>query len=308
MAKNKYPIDPQLPQLKNVPMPSFVLSMGNAVLSLHKLRGDEKVKVSHTKVESYDGAKIPVTVISPVGIEEPAACLVYHHGGGFATKAAPYHFQIARDYALGAGCKVVMSDYRLAPKHPYPAAAEDAFAVYSYAAGLPDVDSSRLAMGGDSAGGNLAAACCLMARDRGLAQPCFQLLIYPVTDRRMDYESMRLFNDTPMWNAPLNRRMWKWYLPEGAEHVEYASPIEAESLEKLPPAYVETAQFDCLRDEGAAYAQALMQAGVPVELNQTLGTVHGYDILRKGSLVQGNIHRRIQALKRAFEGQGEKAE
>lgn len=193
-------------------------------------------------------------------------------------------------------------DYRLAPRNPFPAAAEDAYCAYAFARFFPEklgIDPGRIAVGGDSAGGCLAAGCAMAARDRGFP-PCFQLLIYPVLDRRMQTDSMEKYRDTPMWNTVKNRMMWKMYLPESDPAGEYASPGEAKFFEGLPPAYIETAEFDCLHDEGAAYADKLRSAGICAELNETKGTVHGFDVITNSRLVKQCIERRIAALKNAF--------
>lgn len=302
----KYNIHPDFALISHFkpPVHPAVIPIGNAFLSLPMIRSDREVVITKGKVESYDGVSVPYLFFEPVGLKRPSPYLVYYHGGGFAFKAAPYHYQLARIYAKEAGCKVLFVDYRLAPKHPFPTPVEDCFAAYRWVleqAEYLGLDKEHVALGGDSAGGNLAAACCLMARDRGLPLPCFQMLIYPAVDRRMETKSMKLFEDTPMWNAQKNRAMWPLYLPDPeAAPVEYASPMEAASLAGLPKAYIETAEFDCLRDEGINYANALRSAGCPVELNQTHGTVHGFDTLLGSSIVKACISRRVEALKNAF--------
>ena len=164
------------------------------------------------------------------------------------------------------------------------------------------LDKNRIAVGGDSAGGALAAAVCQMARDRGTDMPCFQLLVYPVTDRRMDTESNRKFTDTPMWNSTLSAMMWQGYVQdENLSNIAYASPMEANSFAGLPDAYVETAEFDCLRDEGIAYADALKAAGVEAILNETKGTMHGFDAAGGATVSKNAVARRIQYMKKMFE-------
>lgn len=236
-------------------------------------------------------------LFSPRELHGKAPCLVYFHGGGFVFGASGAHYRIARQYALGAGCRVLFVQYRLAPRHRHPIPVEDCYLSYQWAvenAEQLELDASRMALGGDSAGGCLCAAVAQMCRDRGASMPLFQLFIYPVTDRRMDTESNRRFTDTPMWNSRLSAAMWQNYLPEGPlSSPAYASPMEAATLAKLPPAYVELAEFDCLHDEGLAYAQRLQAAGVPVELNDTHGTMHGYEIAWKAPTVQSAIQRRI---------------
>ncbi len=256
------------------------------------------------------GAHIPVSsgtipaeiVRAASGRGRPA--LVYYHGGGFIMEAAAYHYRLVRRYARESGCVAVMPRYRLAPQHPYPVPVEDALAAYLWVrahAGQLGVDPDRIAVGGDSAGGTLAAAVCLLARDRGLPMPCFQLLVYPATDSRMLTLSMARYADTPMWDADANRRAWALYIPDEARHTEpYAAPLCAASLAGLPPAYLETARYDCLHDEGVSYARALENAGVPVTLVETEGTMHGFDIFERSPYVQKIVAGRTDALRAAF--------
>lgn len=203
-------------------------------------------------------------LIEPAGCSETLPCLVYFHGGGFVMRAAPSHCEIMRRYAVLSHIKVLYVDYRLAPKHPYPAVLDDCLAAYRFALDNAEkigIDRAKIAVGGDSAGGCLAAALCHTARGRGIALPRFQLLIYPVTDCRMRTASMKKYTDTPMWNAVLNKKMWGWYLPNGMQPDAGASPALAQSFDLLPPAYIETAEFDCLHDEGAEYASLLQKIG-----------------------------------------------
>ena len=251
------------------------------------------------------GNAIPTVIFSPRGTEGVALpCLVFFHGGGFIMPAAPHHYTLAREYAERARCRVVFPDYRLAPKHPFPAAAHDCADAYRWTAAHADelqIDPNRIAVGGDSAGGDLAAAVSQMARDLGWPAPVFQLLIYPVTDRSMQTETAKQFRDTPLWNTALSEKMWAWYLPrEPEEPVCYAAPIEAASFAGLPAAYVEVADFDALRDEGLAYADALEKAGVPVTLRRTKGTPHGFEVLTRAPITRTAAGWRCDALREAF--------
>ena len=142
----------------------------------------------------------------------------------------------------------------------------------------------------------------LMARDRKAVRPMFQLLIYPVTDRRMNTESARRYRDVPVWNAALSEKMWAYYLPSlPAEHIEYASPMEAPSFAGLPEAYVEVAEFDSLRDEGLNYASALEKAGVKVTRHETKGTPHGFEFISGAPLTLSTVRHRAEILRAAFE-------
>lgn len=274
-----------------------------------RVDGDDKVSVTRLSVRSYDGAEIPIFSIEPRSFRAKRKtgtipCLVYYHGGGFFFEGAGYHYTLAKRYALECGCRVLFAQYRLAPKHPHPTPAEDCYAALRFAfesAAELRTDAARIAVGGDSAGGALAAAVCQMARDRGTDAPLFQLLVYPVTDRRMETESCRLFTHTPMWNSRLSEKMWEGYVPNtDAPDVAYASPMEATRFDALPPAYVETAEFDCLRDEGIAYAKALQSAGVDVTLNETRGTMHGFDIVKNAPTSKEAVAARIAFMRDKF--------
>lgn len=147
---------------------------------------------------------------------------------------------------------------------------------------------------GDSAGGNLATAVTLMARDRGLAMPSALMLIYPVTDKRMMTESMKRYTDTPVWDANLSKMMWNAYLGEQQpEHMEYASPVEASSFEGFPPTYIEVAEFESLHDEGILLYERLKEIGIPVELHEIKGACHGFEIAIKSKITRDCMRRRI---------------
>lgn len=241
---------------------------------------------------------------SPKDIGKKAPCLVYYHGGGFVFPASPHHYSLAKEYAQRAHCKVLFADYRLAPKYPFPIAPEDCYAAYSWVlsnAGELAVDPARVAVSGDSAGGQLATVVCLMARDRGQAIPCGQMLIYPAAGD-VETESVKKYTDTPMCNSRDMEKYGKLYRsdPSVGENV-YASPIEAETLEGLPTAYIETAEFDCLRDGGILYADRLRQFGVSAELYNTEGTMHGFDIVLNSPIVRACVDRRLEFLKQIFQ-------
>jgi acetyl esterase/lipase len=203
------------------------------------------------------------------------------------------------------GAVVVSVDYRLAPEHPFPAGVEDCYAALAWLAAHAaelGVDPARIAVAGQSAGGGLAAATALLARDRGGPALCFQLLEIPELDDRLDTPSMRAFTDTPLWNRPNAVWSWKHYL--GASHAgepsAYAAPARAKDLAGLPPAYVSTMEFDPLRDEGILYALRLLQAGVPVELHSYPGTFHGSALLPGAKVSQRGAREVMEALRHAL--------
>lgn len=212
--------------------------------------------------------------------------LVWYHGGGWVLGSLETADQVCRALANAAGCAVVSVDYRLAPEHPFPAGLEDAYSALLWV--LADgngvgIDRSRVAVGGDSAGGNLAAAAALLAREgvgMGEAEthrPCFQFLIYPVTQHGFDTPSYSENATGYFLTQAMMRFFWNHYLrrPEDGQN-PLASPLLANDLKGLPPAWVATAQYDPLRDEGEAYANRLKEAGVTVESVRYDGMIHGF--------------------------------
>lgn len=305
---SKYNIHSDFKKYENtkLPLSPWLLPLINMLIarSVNKIKPAEGVMATKKKIPGYQQGMIELTIYEPKDIPQNAPCLIYLHGGAFALKAAPYHKNLVCEYALKTPCKVIFVDYRLAPKYAFPVGVEDCYAAFEWVSSHAEelsIDHKRIAIGGDSAGAALAAAVNLMARDRKAPDICFQMLIYPVTDARQITESIEKYVDTPMWNSKLNQKMWKLYLKNGVpSHREYASPMEAASFDNLPDSYVEVSEFDCLRDEGINFAEALRESGNHVELYQTTGTVHGYDIAEQSEIVHQSVARRIEALKKAF--------
>lgn len=212
--------------------------------------------------------------------EHALPMLLFFHGGGFVVGDLETHDAICRTLANEAACIVLSVDYRLAPEAPYPAAAEDCYAATKWAAdNAEDLggDAERIAVGGDSAGGNLAAVVALMARDRGEPLLSRQLLIYPVIDHAFNTESYRANADGYLLTRSMMQWFWGHYLADAGQGAEpYASPIRAADLSGVAPATVITAEYDPLRDEGEAYARRLESAGVPTTLCRFDGMIHGF--------------------------------
>jgi acetyl esterase len=239
------------------------------------------VAVEDRTVPGLDGAPdVPIRVYRPRSLSAPAGVLVYFHGGGFIAGSVESHDGTVRELAEGAGCVAVSVEYRLAPEHPYPAPLDDCIAALRWvAAHAAEIggDPTRLAIGGDSAGGNLAAAVALRNRDEGGPALALQLLVYPVIDVACSTPSMTSNGTGYMLTADSMRWMWSTYLGgEDRSSDPYACPAAAADLRGLPPAYVVTAEFDPLRDEGEAYAAALRAAGVPTEQVRYDGQIHGF--------------------------------
>ena len=298
----EYPIHPDFkmlaaihPPLNRRTIPMIQKSMG---LLYHQQRSSSAVRVERVRIPADTGQAVRALLYIPAE-GKTDACLLYCHGGGYAFPAAPYQYKLARIYAQQVGCRVLFPDYRLAPEYPFPAAVDDCFAAYRRL--LEMAEGAGIAVCGDSAGGTLSMAVCLRALDEGLPAPCAQLLTYPAVGNAGETESLRRYTDTPMCNSRDMETYGAWYVQdEAAGKLAYRSPIEAESFAGTPMTYIETAEFDALRDGAILYAEKLRSAGIEVELHNTKGTVHGYDMMLKSGIVKELIGKRVSFLKRAF--------
>lgn len=305
-------LDPQawfiLKQLDSTgmpPMEQLEPEMARASADFRLLAGaPEAVQKVENRTIPIEGAEIAVRIYTPEG-EGPFPVLVYYHGGGWVIGNLETVDVPCRMLANRAGCIVVSVDYRLAPEHKFPTAAEDAYAAVQWVAEHAveiGADPGRIAVGGDSAGGNLAAVVSLMAREQGGPSLAYQMLFYPVTNHSYDTDSYR--ENAEGYFLTKNTMVWFWnhYLRDEMDGQHpYASPLLAEDLSGLPPALVITAGFDPLRDEGEAYAERLKAAGVPVEATRYDGMIHGF-IWMPGVLAASRdaINRAANALKEAF--------
>lgn len=260
--------------------------------------------VEDRTVPGPDGP-IPVRLYS-LGAGPSLPVLVYFHGGGWVTGDLALVDSLCRALVNRAACAVLSVDYRLAPEHPWPAGLEDCFAAVRWVAehaGELGLNSARLAVGGDSAGGNLAAAVCLKARDRGGPPIAFQALLCPILDCSFDTASYRENGEGYFLTAATMHWFWDQYLAGRADGSDpAASPLRASDLTGLPPALIITAEFDPLRDEGEAYGARLEAAGVPVTVRRWEGQIHAF--LTMGLLVddsQEGIDAVATALRRALE-------
>ncbi len=230
-------------------------------------------------VTSVDAGGVPVRIYRPIGAASSAGALVFFHGGGWVTGDLESHDPLCRGLTARSGCVVVSVGYRLAPEHRFPAAVDDAWTATRWVAANArelEIDPARIGVGGDSAGGNLAAVVALRGRDNGLPL-AFQLLVYPVTDHRFDTASYSELAEGNGLTLRTMRWFWEQYLarPEDGESPD-ASPLRADDLAGLPPALVLTAGYDPLRDEGEAYAARLTAAGVSTKLVRYDGLIHGF--------------------------------
>ena len=306
----KYNISPELKKYcLKIPYNSFLIRMSHLpqklMLKATHVSGIKTKKICVISRENKLYADI--FEASKAKSDSKSPCLIYIHGGGFGLEAAPHHKRLACQFALETGCRVVFPYYRLLPRYPYPAARNDITDIYRYIcrhSKILNIDTEKIAVAGDSAGGTLAVYLCLDAEKSGLPSLCGQLLLYPVIDADMKTPSMHRYTDTPLWNSVNNMNMWKMYLHNRRCGKHNASPLHMELPSVVPPTYIETAEFDCLHDEGVNYADKLkasnrVKAG-EIELYETKGTMHGYDIAFKSTLVKKCMQRRTAALRRFF--------
>lgn len=305
----KYDIHPDFAKFPVVTLrfSSIIIWLLNLLIRVTRWRARRRLALAtqNQTIVSAGGSQFNVIVMKPYGLQAPAPALLFYHGGAFALSYASNHLESCERYANEAGCVVIFVDYRLAPKHPFPCAFNDSYTALEWTIQEADklgIDVNRIAVGGDSAGGALAAGVAQKARDEHLVELCAQLLIYPVLDNTCSTPSATDFVDVPLWNATSNRRMWDMYLSryQEGETPLYAAPGFGQ-LQHLPLSYVETAEFDPLRDEGLNYIKALQAQGIEVVANATQQTIHGYDGNAKSDMAKRSMLERIAFLKQAFE-------
>ncbi len=259
-------------------------------------------KVENRNIPGPAG-QIPVRIYTPAGAG-PFPLLVFIHGGGFVICDLDSHDAACRSLTNQANCVTVSVDYRLAPEHKFPAAVEDSYAaalwVSEHAKEL-NGDPKRVAIGGDSAGGNLSAVVSMLARDAGKPKICFQLLIYPATDAHRNTESHKKFTDYFLTSDMIDYFIGHYLRGKEDENDPRMSIALAKDFTGLPPAHIITAEFDPLRDEGEAYAEILRGAGVAVTVTRYQGMIHGFftmaNVLDQGKKA---VAEAAQVLKKAF--------
>lgn len=249
---------------------------------------------------------VPIRIYRPDQVAATAAVYLVH-GGGFVVGDLESSHARSVELCRELGVVVVSVDYRLAPETPFPGPLEDVYAGLVWLAGHAGelgVDPQRIAIHGTSAGGGLCAGLALLARDRGGPHIAFQYLAIPEVDDRLMTQSMTDFTDTPLWNRPNAVISWDAYLGVGVRGTgdvsSYAAPARESDLSGLPPAYVSVMHFDPLRDEGIAYALALLAAGVTVELHLFPGTFHGSALLPEAGISQRERAEEVLVLSRGL--------
>jgi acetyl esterase len=309
----KYALAPEFADQKGFTLPSnrLVLRLIDAAFRWQR-RGfpwSDAVTVRTHRLEAGGARAIPVLEVAPKSAGVSAPAIVDYHGGAFFLSTMRPHLAYAERYAVATGARVFVPEYRLSLDHPFPAPFDDAVATLAFVhrdAAALGIDRERILVLGDSAGGALAAGVAQHALDQRGPKLRGQILIYPVTDHDTKTGSARDFVDTPGWTSGSNRNMWKLYLRDSdwarrgrqGAPPPYAAPLHRARFDDLPPAFVEVAEFDPLRDEGIAYARALEAAGVPVELHVVAGGIHGYDLVEGSPTAAAILAKRLDAIRR----------
>jgi acetyl esterase len=268
---------------------------------------DERVSTQEEWIQRASGAPpVRVRIYRPKGSTgERLPCLVYMHGGGFVLGDLEMEHPRCQRIAGDVRCTVVAVDFRLAPENPFPSGLEDCYLAVCWVAenaGRLGINSERLAVGGCSTGATLAAALALMARDRGGPALCFQFLLYPALDDRLDTASMHAFKAIPGGDRTGAELMWRYYLSGHTGEVPYlAAPARARDLAGLPPTYLMANDIDVCRDEAMDYAARLQAAHVPTELHCYSGTFHAFEMMvRSADISLKAVEQQLYVLKRAM--------
>lgn len=267
-----------------------IMRMGTRLMGRHIPDDVEVLKLT---------SGVGVRLYRPTHATGAGPALLWIHGGGYVIGHAAQDDELCRRYARELGATVASVDYRLAPENPYPIPLEDCYSALAWLAALPAVDPARVAIGGASAGGGLAAALALLTRDRGEIPLAAQLLVYPMLDdRTVDREGL----DNPghrLWNQSSNKFGWDAYLGDADRDV--AVPARREDLSGLPPAWMGVGSLDLFHDEDVAYAERLNAAGVPCEVQVVSGAFHGFDaIVPKAEVSQSFFKGQCAVLRQAF--------
>ena len=269
--------------------PIYELSYADARKVLEDAQAEPVAKLAADVEEKIlpvgPGGQVSVRIYRPHGAKTKLPVVMYHHGGGWVLGSKNTHDRLLRELTNGAQAAFVFVNYTPSPEAQFPVPVEQAYAALEYVAGHGDefgFDTNRLAVAGDSVGGNMTAAVTLLAKERGLRSIKYQVLLYPVTDAAMDTRSYSEFADGPWLTRAAMRWFWDAYAPNREDRKKItASPLGAslDQLRGLPPALVVVDENDVLRDEGEAYARKLIEAGVEVEAVRVLATIHDFGLL-----------------------------
>ena len=283
--------------------PTLLFMQNLMGLSFLSEKSDKQTIVEKVKIP-FGKKTVRAIMYTPKTLKTPAPCLIYFHGGGFVLPGAPYHYTYARHYANHAHCKVLFVDYPLAPKNKYPGPMNACFESYKWileSAEALGIDSQKIAVGGDSAGGCFATEVCMLAADNNLPVPCAQMLIYPAIVTEKPTPSMEKFTDTPMCNSEDCKKYEKYYFPnDEIKHDKYVTALNQKDASIFPPTYIEIAEFDCLKDGAILFADKLNNAKVPTNVHAPKQTIHGYDTVIESEISKNSVKKRINFLKKYF--------
>lgn len=305
--KPKYPYSKELKRPMNfgnvdmqkaIDSGSMLKSIPFMTKTVKKFRTDE-VLLSRKEYSAVDGERIPYYLFEPKETKKKYSAMIYYHGGGFMFPIQKPMMKNSVIYAKKMGIKVFLPDFRISLQHPCDTIVEDCYGMLKYVFEHADelqVDTDRIFVYGDSAGGSLAASVTQLCRDRSDYKLCGQLLCYPVCDCDSEkYASIEEYKDA-VWSKDANKAIWHTFLRGGTKMPEYVVPMR-NSLKQLPKAYVEPLEMDTLRDEAIAYADKLKKAGVDVTVNLIPGAYHGYDADLKSPLVKRSFEARMKFMR-----------
>ena len=296
MAKSKYNFDKQLKVAPRAVFKKGLLPLANFFIPLLPKKIDKKQVVYTT----FKLGKLPIHVFMPMSTKKLLPCLFYIHGGGFAYKQSFVHYKTEQAYCNLATCVVVGVDYPVLPKAKYPTAVNALVDCYKDLVAHADklgIDCDKMAIGGDSAGGNLALEVAIAVGKTEMPQPKGLMTVYPVVDNLQNTPSMEQFTDTPLWNAVCNEKMWQWYL-DGQSYVSPLQRLDGLTVEHM---FVETEQYDCLHDEGVLLYNAAQKYVKDVQLLDNVGTFHGFDVNFSADITQKSVAARAEFLKKCFD-------
>ena len=307
--KKRYPLNKEYKLLGHIKMPlnlNIIKIANKAVdISFHMAPIGKGLQMKKLFIPTRDQDTIQAYWIEPLHQEAKLPLICYFPGGGFLMPATAFHKMVAAKFAKHCLARVLIVKYRLAPKHLFPTALYDVLDAYQYVINHAEelrIDPKKIVVSGDSAGGNVACGLTHYCRDFKLPMPLGQLLIYPGLDEANAEGSRTFFQDTPMFSGQNLAMIEKMYYQNGFGELEvYSSPLKSTSFQGLPRTYIETAEFDPLRDDGIKYASKCMEANVSVTLIQTKGTPHGYDGILLAKTTKECVKSRIQWLKDVFQ-------
>lgn len=309
----KHLVDPELAAILDyIPATVLTAEILPQVRAMSRLSVDlspsPMFSVSEHFIPGAEGSPdVRVLLYLPTSAQGTVPALIWLHGGGYIMGSANAEDAMVKTIVSAVGCAVISVDYRLAPETPYPGSVEDCYAALKWLSTHADelgIDSERIAVGGSSAGGGLAAALALMARDRGEFHLMFQLLIAPmIDDRTCTLAKPHPYTGEFIWTREANRFGWTSLLgqePGGVDVSPYAAAARAENLEGLPAAFINVGAIDLFMEEDMEYARRLMRAGVPTELHVYPGAYHGFRMVADAQVTQTAQRDQLSALKRAF--------